>query len=65
MKEYNLSTEEITKVIALYSKITSPEKRIYAQGYLNGLGDMNALLFSQQCNDDKTKNRDQPERKTG
>lgn len=37
MNQYNLTTEEITKVIALYSKIASPEKRIYAQGYLNGL----------------------------
>lgn len=37
MNQYNLTTEEITRVIALYSKITSPEKRIYAQGYLNGL----------------------------
>lgn len=56
MMEYNLSTEEITKVIALYSKITSPEKRIYAQGYLNGLGDMNTL-FSQHC---ENKNKNQP-----
>lgn len=56
MKEYNLSTDEITKVIALYSKITSPEKRMYAQGYLNGLGDM-STLFSQQC---ENENKDQP-----
>lgn len=56
MKEYNLSTDEITKVIALYSKITSPEKRMYAQGYLNGLGDM-STLFSQQC---ENKNKEQP-----
>lgn len=37
MNQYNLNTEEITRVISLYSKIASPEKRIYAQGYLNGL----------------------------
>lgn len=64
MTKYNLSTEEITKVIELYSKITSPEKRIYAQGYLNGLGDMN-LLFSQQCGENKSKTPDQPDRKVG
>lgn len=38
MNQYNLSTEEITRVITLYSKIPNAEKRIYAQGYLNGLG---------------------------
>lgn len=46
MKQYNLSTEEITKVIMLYSKISTPEKRIFAQGYLNGLGAFPSLFES-------------------
>ena len=37
MNPYNLSPEEIAKIVSLYAKITDPEKRIYAQGYLNGL----------------------------
>lgn len=37
MNQYNISTEEITTVITLYSRIASQKKRIYAQGYLNGL----------------------------
>lgn len=38
MNQYNLNAEEIAKVIDLYSKIPTYEKRLFAQGYLHGLG---------------------------
>lgn len=49
MNKYNIATEEITKVITLYSKIKSPEKRIYAQGYLNGLGAVPLVYEENEC----------------
>lgn len=46
MSQYNIDAEEIAKVISLYSKIADPEKRIYAQGYLNGLSATSAVASS-------------------
>lgn len=43
MDRYNLEAQEIAKLIELYSKIKSPETRIFAQGYLNGLADMSSV----------------------
>lgn len=37
MNDYNLKAQEVTKLIELYVKIPTPEQRIFAQGYLNGL----------------------------
>lgn len=42
MGRHNLNTEELTKIIMLYLKI-SPEKRIYAQGYPNGIDVISAI----------------------
>ena len=46
MSQYNISPEEIAKVISLYSRITNPEKRVYAQGYLNGLSATSSIISS-------------------
>lgn len=39
MTQYNLNAKEISKLVELYSKIKTQEKRLFAQGYLNGLAD--------------------------
>lgn len=39
MTKYNISAEEVTTLINLYSKITDTETRRFAQGYLKGLSE--------------------------
>lgn len=54
MNQYNISTEEITKLITLYSRITNQEKRIYAQGYLDGLAaNTNNILLNNETENKK------------
>ena len=52
VNQYKLNPEEIAKIVSLYAKITDPEKRIYAQGYLNGLS-ATSSAFSSCCGDEK------------
>ena len=62
MNQYKLNEEEIARVILLYSRISNPEKRILAQGYLIGLNALTSDAFTEHMCSDSAVNSEREQR---